>query len=257
MPSFDLRKVLSGELVDSLKAGRWPLDRPGILNPDALARFRGHLRVLRDLDKRLFEPVSFELVFPPFEQVQTATHWEEMWRVLSASGIRDEADWDTWSDPQKACLFNTYAKMQEYVVDDARTLFSFVETIEALLPSRAFARVAAELPELVRNRDEDFRPAPWGLHTFEGGWGMLASFKTRESAGNLHLTFARNRLGEFIADIDIDPHQGLGHWADVLLHAITGEDTSPYEVLEILMRVQDLDPGYRVRRRSKAPLSAN
>lgn len=249
MASFDLRKVLDSTVVENLRAGRWPLEKPHILSPDSRAWLREQVRALRDLDKWLFEPIPIEPIFPAFSEIQAAAHWAELWRVLDASGIHDESTWEEWSDPQKACLLNISAKMQCYYIDDTRTLFSFVESIEALLPSRTFALVDPELPDLVRARKEDFHAVPWGLHTFEGGWQVLASFKTYDTVGNLHLTFARNRRGECIADIDIDPHQGLGHWADVLLHAITREDTDPYDVLEILMRVQDIDPGYRVVRR--------
>lgn len=251
MASFDLRRFLN-PFVDSLRAGRWPLENSEFFGAESLARLRRQVRALRDLDKWLFEPVPIEPVFPSFAEIQTAGRWGGFRRVLDASGVRDEVTWRKWSDPQKACLLNVRAKMLRYFLGGCQTLFDYVESVETLLSSRLFARVDPSLPGLVRARDQDFHPAPWGLHAFEGGWQVFSSFKTYDTAGNLHLTFARNRRSECIADIDIDPHQGFGHWADVLLHAITREDTDPYDVFEILRRVQDIDPGYRVRRRRHA-----
>jgi hypothetical protein len=49
-----------------------------------------------------------------------------------------------------------------------------------------------------------------------------------------------------MADIDLDDHKGLQHAADVLKHKITGKDTDPYDIHEILVYFQHLDVGYRL-----------
>ena len=49
-----------------------------------------------------------------------------------------------------------------------------------------------------------------------------------------------------MADIDLDDHKGIQHAADVLKHKITGKDTDPYDIHEILIYFQHLDPGYRL-----------
>jgi hypothetical protein len=70
------------------------------------------------------------------------------------------------------------------------------------------------------------------------------SFKTRDTAGNLQLTFARHPDGRMMADIDLDDHQGIAHAADVLRHKISGKDTHPYDIHNILVLFQNCDPGY-------------
>lgn len=49
-----------------------------------------------------------------------------------------------------------------------------------------------------------------------------------------------------MADIDIDDHQGIAHAADVLKHKITGQDTHPFDIHQILIFFQGVDPGYEI-----------
>jgi hypothetical protein len=249
MATIDLRKLLSHSLSASQRAHPRPADRPPLLNPQSLERLRGRLRSLRGLDERLFNgPPPLHAIFPPWSELGTARRWSELWRVLQNSGVRSEARWNKWGERERAGLLNAYAKMQATRLDGGRTVFSFVRKINRLLPSRTYLLVDPALPRLVSEDRRTFHAAPWGLHTFEGSWRLVSSFKTYEREGNLHLTFARNRKGEWLADVDIDRHQGLGHVADVLLHALTREDTDPYEIREVLIRSCQLDPGYRVVR---------
>jgi hypothetical protein len=47
-----------------------------------------------------------------------------------------------------------------------------------------------------------------------------------------------------IAEIDIDDAAGLAHVFQVMRNHLTGEPTHPYNIHEILMAHQNLDPGY-------------
>jgi hypothetical protein len=58
------------------------------------------------------------------------------------------------------------------------------------------------------------------------------------------LTFVADGDNNFLADIDIDDHQGIQHAFDVLQHAVSGKDTNPFDIHEILIFFQSLDPGY-------------
>jgi hypothetical protein len=49
---------------------------------------------------------------------------------------------------------------------------------------------------------------------------------------------------DFKADIDIDDAAGLEHAFQVIGHLITDGDTNPYDIHEILVYRQLLDPGY-------------
>jgi hypothetical protein len=48
-----------------------------------------------------------------------------------------------------------------------------------------------------------------------------------------------------VADIDIDDAAGLEHLFQVVRNALTGRPTSPFDIHEILVQHQMLDPGYR------------
>ncbi len=183
-------------------------------------------------------------VFPDFAAVQTQPRWAELWRVLQNSGIAGLTGWGLLTDQQKAGLFNLYTKMQAEVINGAKTVFSYLVRTTKFLPARIFADVPAGLREDVSNLPEKFHPVPGVLHEFPEGWTLDSSFKTWDRAGNLQLTFARNATNAYRADIDIDDHQGIEHAADVLKHTITGKDTNPYDIHEILIYFQHLDPGY-------------
>jgi hypothetical protein len=76
---------------------------------------------------------------------------------------------------------------------------------------------------------------------------MLAagSFKTGDLFGNLQVTLFQNDA-QCRADIDIDDAAGLGHVFQVARNHLTGEPTHPYNIQQILIAHQHLDPGYRL-----------
>ena len=47
-----------------------------------------------------------------------------------------------------------------------------------------------------------------------------------------------------VADIDIDDANGLEHVFQVLRNRLSGNPTHPYNIHEILVGYQHLDPGY-------------
>jgi hypothetical protein len=59
---------------------------------------------------------------------------------------------------------------------------------------------------------------------------------------NLRPTFFMRGDG-CVADIDIDDDAGLGHIFQVLRNHSTGEPARPYDIHEILVQHQHLDPG--------------
>lgn len=50
----------------------------------------------------------------------------------------------------------------------------------------------------------------------------------------------------FKADVDVDDAQGIEHVFQVLGHWMTGEGTHPYDIHQILVWYQGIDPGYRL-----------
>lgn len=47
-----------------------------------------------------------------------------------------------------------------------------------------------------------------------------------------------------MVDADADDHFGMKNVSDVLKHKIAGRNTHPYDIHEILVFFQNLDPGY-------------
>jgi len=192
------------------------------------------------------DPAKVKPTFPEFAQIRSGNEWSELWRVLQASGIGTEAAWDGLDDLQKAGLFNLYAKMQREVVEGGRPVVQFIDRITKFLSARIFAAVQTPLHDLVSQFSKGFHSVSGALHDLGEGWNLVDSYKTYDSAGNLQLTFGKNDAGAFMADIDIDDHQGIEHAADVLKHTITGKDTHPYDIHEILIYFQHVDPGYQL-----------
>ncbi|MGH9903026.1 MAG: hypothetical protein ACRD68_14565, partial [Pyrinomonadaceae bacterium] len=164
--------------------------------------------------------------------------------------------WDEKFDRRlKATFFNLHAKMRRETIKGGATLVSKVERIATELlkprsPERLYAVVEAGLPDALAKEPLKFRAVDGSMHKFPEGWERLqknGSFKTRDRAGNLQLTFARGvGGGELLADIDLDDHSGVEHAADVLRHKITSKNTDPFDIHEILVYFQNLDPGYKL-----------
>jgi hypothetical protein len=182
--------------------------------------------------------------FPSFEDVRTLDRWSDLARIMDNSGI-GEAEWETLSEEQKAGLLNIYAKLQSVVVD-GESLVKSVESVSSIHPERIYTVVRADLMDRVSRDAATFHEACPLLHTGERGWKLIDSYKTKDAMGNLELTFARDAEGRLVADIDIDNHLGFLHGFDVIKHVVTGKETNPYEIREILVTKQSIDPGYEL-----------
>ena len=199
------------------------------------------------VDETFFvEPGAVSPVFPTYATLASQPRWSALFALLQRSQI-DEQTYAGLSDCQKAGLLNLCAKMQSQEVNGGQKAFDFVERITEIKPARLFVIVRGGLLELVRSFYEGFHPVPGALHEFPTGWTRVepsGSFKTFDRSGNLQLTFAQNAQGAFLADTDIDDHQGVEHAFDVLSHTFTGKDTNPYDIHQILVFFQGIDPGY-------------
>ncbi len=181
--------------------------------------------------------------FPTYSSLKSEPGWSELFRALQASSI-DAPKYKALSDLKKGGLFNLHSKMQCQEVLTKEPVFSFVEKIESIEQDRIFIKVKEALLQKVGDYLEGFHAAPGGLHDFPTGYERAASFKTFEKIGNLQLTFARKAGNEFLVDADIDDHQGIAHAFDVLKHKVTGAETHPYDIHQILTFFQNIQPGY-------------
>lgn len=182
-------------------------------------------------------------MFPSRADIQNEPRWRALDRVLQESPIT----YENLDAPQKAGLLNLVAKMSHA---SARNVFEEVVNVFVVKPARIYARVQAALWDQVRGLPQHFHEQSdnGSLHKFIEDWIRLdehASFKTPDKMGNLQLTFAKNPQEHFAVDADLDDHQGLQHAFDVIKHKFSG-DTNPYDIHEVLVKFQGIDPGYRL-----------
>jgi hypothetical protein len=103
------------------------------------------------------------------------------------------------------------------------------------------------LLDAIRDNTDNFNEASGISHTFPKPWRRIeqsGSFKTRDRQANLQLTFATNSDNQLLVDIDNDDNQGIAHAFDVIGHALTGANTHPYNIHQVLLALQGIDPGY-------------
>jgi hypothetical protein len=152
-------------------------------------------------------------------------------------------------DPRKAGLLNVYTKMKTTVFENGRDAFFYVSSFTRIRAQRFFAKVRKELRDEVKNSTATnlFHEVSGALHTPPPGFTSADSFKTRERYGNLQLSFfSRPETLEFMIDADIDDAQGIEHVFQVIRPILTGKNTNPYDVHEILLGYQKIDPMYRL-----------
>lgn len=196
------------------------------------------------VEETLFvNPDRISPTFPSYSDLSSQEQWSELFPILLSSDISAQ-DYDALSDLEKGGLFNLYAKMRFQAVAEGRSVFSFVGRVAKVKQDRIFVNVREDLLSRVRRFEEGFHAAAGTLHSFGPGWERVASFKTFEKTGNLQLTFARSPTGKFLVDADVDDHQGIQHAFDVLEHKISGEETHPFDIHQILLFFQHIDPGY-------------
>lgn len=189
-----------------------------------------------------------------FQDLAAKPYAPDLLRILKASGV-NQAAWDAIDKRNRATILNLCAKMQKETTKGGQTLLSQVQNLDKKRldkrrRARIFSSTDAGLMNALRKFPERFRSVSGALHTdFPAGFTPVSqdnSFKSLDSAGNIQLTFFSNTAGAFVADIDLDDHTGIQHAADVLKHRITGEDTDPYDIHQILAHFQSIDPGYRL-----------
>ncbi|MGH9834303.1 MAG: hypothetical protein ACREBD_12550 [Blastocatellia bacterium] len=148
---------------------------------------------------------------------------------------------------RRAGLLNIFAKMKATRLTDGRDTFSFIQSFTEIRQDRFFARADGELLVAVKRDAEKglFRKASKTSHDEPDGFELAESYKTDDRYGNLQLTFSVNpETEEIVVDADIDDANGIGHIFQVLSHFLTGKETHPYDIREILLQYQKINPGY-------------
>jgi hypothetical protein len=186
--------------------------------------------------------------FRPFADLDFQPLLEASDKVLGFVGLKGQELYTKLDDTRRAGLLNIAAKCRSTPLANGKTVLGYIQVLHELRGDRFFATVPKELREEVKHSvaDDLFNPADQGLHHPPAGFvgfSNAGSFKTGEPAGNLQLSFFM-KGDECLVDIDIDDAAGLGHVFQVLRNTLTGRPTHPFDIHEILVFRQKLDPGY-------------
>ncbi len=167
--------------------------------------------------------------------------------VLGFEGKKGDDLYTGLDNIRRAGLLNIVAKCHRTRLSNDAIVSSYVQKLREIRGDRFFALVPKELREETKNSIPDgiFEKVDETLHHPPVGFEHAGSFKTFDHYGNLQLTFFTDGK-EWVADIDIDDASGLEHVFQVLRNALTGRPTHPYDIHEILVYYQELDPGYRL-----------
>lgn len=171
--------------------------------------------------------------------------------VLGFEGKTGDALYTDLDDIRRAGVLNIARKTLATRLSNDKTALSLVKEIRELRGDRFFAFVDKELREEVKHNVNTglFHKVSGSLHHLPAqfvDFTQAGSFKTSDHFGNLQLTFFM-KGDECVADIDIDDAAGLGHIFQVLKNHFTGSPTHPYNIHQILVMHQHLDPGYRFK----------
>lgn len=167
--------------------------------------------------------------------------------VLGFPNQSGEALYTALDDVRRAGLLNILAKCRCTPVSGNKTVVDYLADVKEIRGDRFFVAVPQELREEVKNAalDEHFRAVPSTLHTPPSGFTHAGSWKTLDLYGNLQLTFFSDGAN-WLADIDIDDGAGLAHVFQVVRNSVEHRQTHPYDISQILIRSQEIDPGYRL-----------
>lgn len=165
--------------------------------------------------------------------------------VLSFVGNTGKVLYDGLDDIRKAGMMNIFAKCRATGFGNGRTVLSYIQEIKELRGDRFYAVVSKELREETKNSINSglFKKADQSQHRPPDGFTSADSFKSKDRHGNLQLSFFV-KGDEWMADIDIDDAAGFEHVFQVLQNKLSGNPTHPYNIHEILVGIQGLDPGY-------------
>jgi hypothetical protein len=171
--------------------------------------------------------------------------------VMNYEGQTGEALYQALDDIRRAGFLNLVAKASRTMLRSSqgprRSVLSYIAELIELRGDRFFAAIPAELRSETINslHTELFHEVSEALHTPPPGFCRDRSFKTFEQYGNLQLSFLSSTDGRFAVDMDIDDAQGFEHVFQVVGNFFGGP-THPYNIHEILIASQELDPGYRL-----------
>lgn len=174
-------------------------------------------------------------------------------QVLGYIGQSGETLYGGLDELRRAGLLNILAKSRRTVLPGGTSVLENIQELREIRGDRFFAKVPQTLREDIKNSIPAglFAEASGVLHRPPDGFSPAGSYKTADSYGNLQVSFFA-RAEEWLADIDIDDAAGLEHAFQVARNTLTGRPTHPFDIQQILIKTQELDPGYRLILREPA-----
>jgi hypothetical protein len=186
-------------------------------------------------------------VFPKYDELDDRVKGilERSNAVSGHEGLSGRELYGKLDDTAKAGLLNIAKKSLATSFRNGADLLPHL-TILRIVGDRCLVEVPGSLAEQVPTLGDIFRSVNGSLHNPPTATFVPAgSFKTLDAFGNLQLTFFKS--GEkYCADVDIDDAAGLAHVLQVARNSLSGQPTHPYNINQILMKHQNLDPGYRL-----------
>ncbi len=166
---------------------------------------------------------------------------------VPATATAGEKLFGSLGDEQKAGLLNVYRKLSVTPVGPVPG-WDYVTDLYRIRGDRFFGNVRLNFRDQVKTEviGKRFHTVEGAAHTPPPGFRLDDSFKTGESYGNLQLTFFASEAAplHFRVDTDIDDAGGIGHVFQVLRNWLTGGETHPYDIHQILTFHQGLKPQY-------------
>jgi len=153
------------------------------------------------------------------------------------TSVKGKKLFDSLDPLQRAGLLNLYTKMTNAGLPGGRTAWEFVTDLYRVRPDRVFGNVDVSFRDAMKAAAQAklFKEAPDNQHTPPPGYERAGSFKSPDRAGNLQITFFSSASElDFKVDVDIDDANGLGHVFQVLAHWLTGGQTHPFDIHQIL-----------------------
>lgn len=184
--------------------------------------------------------------FPDYRKIPHAhALLEASGNVLDFAGKQGRELYEALDDVRRAGFLNIVSKSHVTRFRSDAPVLSYFHEIRELRGDRFYVNVAKELRENAKQgvQEGQFVIASDLLHRPPDGYDRAGSFKTTDPFGNLQLSFFA-KDDSWVADVDIDDAAGLGHVFQVVRNSVTGQPTHPFDINQILIHRQALDPGY-------------
>jgi hypothetical protein len=189
--------------------------------------------------------------FPDYDRLD-----EDLKIALGRNGVENHdqngrALYDDLGPLQKAGLLNVWTKMAHTLLAEDQRASHYIESLYRVRGDRFFANVNLSFRDLIKTATAAgmFEIVDGTLHTPPDGFDPAGSFKSKDGYGNLQLTFFASTSSplRFKLDADIDDANGIGHVFQVLRNWLNDSETHPYDIHQILVQHQGLDPVYHLR----------